>query len=57
MKKKHKLKRFVSGIVSVALAINTLSVLPAFAAEEDAVSPYPYTIFAGSSNSKEEAKC
>ena len=47
--KKPKLKRLVSGVVSTVLALNTLSVLPAFAAEDDAVSPYPYTIFAGSS--------
>ena len=47
--KKPKLKRLVSGVVSTALALNTLSVLPALAAEDDVVSPYPYTIFAGSS--------
>lgn len=47
--KKPKLKRLVSGVVSTALALNTLSVLPAFAAEDNTVSPYPYTIFAGSS--------
>ena len=57
MKKKTKLMRLITNALTCALAFNTLSVLPAFAALDDAVSPYMYTIFAGSSNSKEEAKC
>ena len=47
-KTKAKLNRTLSGILAVIMTASMTSVLPASA--EDEVSPYPYTLFAGSSD-------
>lgn len=45
-KRKSRLKRTISGILALTMITSITNVMPVSA--EDAISPYPYTLFAGS---------